>query len=272
MSIEKIRLHLPVSLAVLAVGGILGSPIFASVANSAPLVKVESNIDKFAYQVMFESPPGQSAPGNSVAGGTRGVGLCDTESNLGLTLLLPENGVGRTVDSHPTFFFYVPDSECSYAEFSLFEEGGDEEIIYETRFAVPNAPGIAKVTIPEDLPALEVGKNYSWAVSLALDESSKIDVRFPYAYGAIERVEPDAELRENLENATEIEQATAYGMKGVWHETIAILAELIDAQPENAELKSQWEALLESEDVGLATIASEPFVECCTFEDSEEEL
>ncbi|MBE9039204.1 DUF928 domain-containing protein [Oscillatoriales cyanobacterium LEGE 11467] len=277
MSIEKICLHLPISLAVLALGGTMGDPVWAGGVDRLPsehleLQSGERHLDDLAYQVVFESPPGRSAPSNSVGGGTRSSQVCNNRSTIGLTLLLPQTGLGLTVDSHPAFFVYVPDSDCNYAEFSLFEEDGDQEIVYETRFSIPNAPGIVKVELPEDSPSLEVGQNYSWYVSLALDESSEIDVRFPFAAGTIERVEADSELIGDLENATPLEQAAAYGTKGVWHETIAILAELLESQPNNIELQKQWEDLLQSEDVGLATIAGEPIVECCNLESSDEAL
>ena len=273
MSIEKISLHLPMSLAVLALGGTLGFPVSAGGLDTLANARLERHLDELAYQVVFESPDGSdSVPSNSVGGGTRSSQVCNRRSSSGLTLLLPQNGVGLTVDSHPAFFVYVPDSDCNYAEFSLYEEDGDQEIVYETRFAIPNAPGIVKLELPEDRPPLEVGQTYSWYVSLALDESSEIDVRFPFAAGSIQRMEADSELVGNLENATPLEQAVAYGTKGVWHETIAILADLIDSQPNNIELQQQWEDLLQSEDVGLATIAREPFVECCNLENTDEQL
>lgn len=211
--------------------------------------------------VAFEPPPGQDAPEKTAGGGTRG-GNCPavvgaaTETTP-LTLLLPESGLGLTVNDRPTFMAYVPPSKAAEVEFTIRDD--KEEYAYRTNVAVDGNGGVVSISLPENLPPLEAGKDYMWSVAMICAPSDRMqDV---VARGFIRRVEADSNLTSQLANMDPLSQADAYGKQGIWFENLNVLAELRKAQPTNPDLAASWEKLLRSEAVKLEAIAGADLVD-----------
>jgi hypothetical protein len=81
----------------------------------------------------------------------------------------------------------------------------------------------------------------------------------PIIAGYIERVQPESELTAQLEGATPVEMAALYGKAGIWYETIATLAQLRKAEPQDRELMNAWNSILNS--VGLEKVADARLME-----------
>jgi len=65
--------------------------------------------------------------------------------------------------------------------------------------------------------------------------------------GTIERIALSDELRKQLARADKTSAARLYAAAGLWYDTIAALAALIDAAPQDARLRQQRATLLEQE-------------------------
>jgi hypothetical protein len=166
---------------------------------------------------------------------------------------MPESNLAFTVSANPPFFFYVPKGTAELAEFTVFDE--ESKQIYQRTFALANTSGVIKVQVPETV-SLEIGKTYRWVFAIICDSQDR--AQDEVVWGDSQRVELSPELKTNLKQILLLQQAKLYAQRQIWHETLAILAQLHSSNPR------EWEELLDS--VGLKDIAQKPLVECCTVE------
>jgi hypothetical protein len=201
------------------------------------------------------NPPAGDKPKTSTGGASRSIGQCIASAentDLPLTPLLPTEVRGLTVTSHPTVLAYLPQTSANKVFFSWQDENDREH--YQTIVPMENTAGVISLTLPEDAPPLEVGKNYHWAIALMCD--GKLQPDSPMIQGQIQRVEITSSLKERLTTANAMETAAIYGEAGIWYETVATLAQLKATQPNNLDLAANWQELLTS--VGLEKVAPMP--------------
>ena len=209
-----------------------------------------------SFKVTF-NPPAGDKPKHSIGGASRTIGKCINQaenSNLPLAPLLPVAAKGLTVASHPTVLAYLPQTSAQKVFFSWRDEHDNDH--YQTILPIENKAGIISLTLPEDAPPLEVGKNYQWSLAIMCDGKLKPDS--PIIQGSIQRVEIAASLSDRLNNANALETAAIYGEAGIWYETVATLAKLQTTQANNSSLTSNWQELLSS--VGLEKVATTPLI------------
>jgi Domain of Unknown Function (DUF928) len=167
--------------------------------------------------------------------------------------LLPETEVGRTVEERPTFFVYLPETASRKVFFSLLDDRRNS--YYQTFIEISGERGIVSFQLPEDAPPLEIGKNYEWY--FAIVEGEKMRPDSPTVSGWVKRVAPSASLSDRRasqdKSGMTLELVRAYGLEGIWYDTLSSLVELKRLQPNNPNLNSEWTQLLEQ--VGLDSIA-----------------
>ena len=99
-----------------------------------------------------------------------------------VTALVPAATLGQTTAAYPTFFVYVPPTFAQNAEFVLFDE--DDNLLYETTVNIAGRSGIIKLDLPvENIPPLELSKNYIWEFGLVCDPDDRSDVTLERAGG-----------------------------------------------------------------------------------------
>ncbi len=209
-----------------------------------------------SFKVTF-NPPAEKRPKTSSGGASRSLGQCINQaenSALPLVPLLPAAAKGLTIASHPTVLAYLPKTSARQVFFSWSDEQNNSH--YQTILPIGDREGIISLTLPEDAPPLEVGKNYQWALALMCD--GRLQPDSPVIQGQIERVAIESTMSDRLKNANALETAAIYGEAGIWYETVATLAELQTTQPNDSSLTSNWQELLTS--VGLEKIASTPLI------------
>lgn len=201
--------------------------------------------------------PNRGAPASTTGGATRG-GVC-TPGNKVLMPLMPQQRLGLTFSDRPSFFLYVPPSPNQTAEFLLLGND-DTEVIYQSTFSLPTKPGIVRFDLPTDAPALQVGKQYHWYVTLICD-AAKGPSGNPSVEGWIERTTPSPKLAKAIKTTKPANRPALYAEAGVWHETVTSLADLRRRTPNDPKLLSAWKELMKS--VGLDSVAAEPLFDCC---------
>jgi hypothetical protein len=208
-------------------------------------------------------PPKNLGTPRSVGGGTRG-GRCEADldenrTDLFLMALMPNlesepKNFGTTVSESPEFLVYIPQTVARQAEFVLKDEEGND--LYRTIFEISGEEAIASLTLPSDEIKLESGINYSWYFSLICnpqDFRKNVETQ-----GWTQRVELNPNLITTLETADPITRSQLYAENGVWHEAIAILAQLRQEQPTDPILAQAWQNLLESANLGeIAALPNE---------------
>ncbi|MEG4519948.1 MULTISPECIES: DUF928 domain-containing protein [unclassified Microcoleus] len=186
---------------------------------------------------------------------TRKAGQC-VKGKLNLTALAPENRIGRTVSEYPVFFFYLPQTEGELAEFVLLDQSGNQ--IYKQDVKISNLSGVIGVSIPanQNVPPLEVGKSYTWKVSVVCDPNDRSGDLLES--GVVRRVELSADILRQLDQADPRQKTVIYAENGIWQDALSTLAAARQANLNDTELAADWESLLDS--VKLGEIAKEPIV------------
>ncbi|MEG4530499.1 DUF928 domain-containing protein [Microcoleus sp. D2_18a_D3] len=198
-------------------------------------------------------PPDVTAPDNRQGGTHRG---CKLRDGLFITPLVPESNIGLTLTESPTFFVYVS-QPAAQVEFILLN-ADESEVVYETTLKNDKA-GIVGVSLSEKdkTKKIEVGKRYVWSFALAcdpLERSGDYIVK-----GWMQRIEPQANLKNDLANPDPMAKVIAYAKNGIWYETLATLAEMRRLAPDDSRLTTEWTQLLQSQ--GLESIAAQPLVQ-----------
>jgi hypothetical protein len=180
----------------------------------------------------------------------------------------PKN-FGTTVSESPEFLVYIPQTVARQAEFVLKDEEGND--LYRTIFEISGEEAIASLTLPSDEIKLESGINYSWYFSLICnpqDFRKNVETQ-----GWTQRVELNPNLITTLETADPITRSQLYAENGVWHEAIAILAQLRQEQPTDPLLAQTWQNLLESANlVEIANLPNEVPIIAIGLENSSTEI
>ncbi len=199
-------------------------------------------------------PPNLGNPPATAGGATRG-GAC-LKGTQRFTALLPQSQIGLTLSGHPTFFWYVPQSPATTAQFLLMNRN-DSQVVYETTLTLPTKAGIVSFKLPDTVQPLEVGQRYHWFLTIncnTIDRNGN-----PNADGWVERAAPNAGLSEKIQQTAERDLPTLYADQGIWYEALTSLAQLRQANPSDSSLTANWEKFLKS--AGLGTFATEPLVE-----------
>lgn len=205
--------------------------------------------------VTFE-PPGNRTLDRSQGGATRDSGYCPTDSlssAQAVVPLIPQNSrEDLTVSDRPTFFMYVPSTSAQQIFFTLKDQ--TEDYYYQKMLPVPEGASIISIELPEDAPALEVGKNYRWTFALACQ--GLVGPNSPMVTGWVKRVSPIEVGLTQFDSTPSLEMAKSYASAGVWFDALTTLAWLRQQQPEN--YTATWEQFLTS--AGLEAIATKPLI------------
>lgn len=194
----------------------------------APQVQAQSVGERL--RALFSSQEELGTASGRVQGGAS-RGECPAVVDSSLMVLGPKNNVGTTVETSPTFWFYIPYAktiEIEYAKFLLLDPqgGGLKQAI---SVELPDTPGIVKLNLPEDKSiwvngkSLEAGKQYDWYFSVICDENQPAGN--PTVSGSIKRVELSPELENQLQKENPARNYLTYLENGIWYEAIDRLVE-----------------------------------------------
>jgi hypothetical protein len=182
--------------------------------------------------------------------------------------LVPPTNIGLTSTERPTFFVTLAsttdnngqplqsDSTSTIpVELAIVDEDEDE-LVAIAEFSSPAMNGTMAFTLPETVRGLDIDNTYHWYVSLICNREDRIsDI---WADGWVKRIELTPALRQTIANASELEKLAVYAREGFWYETLAILAQQLEAEPDNPSVQKAWERVLTS--VKLQEAAKEPVI------------
>ena len=193
--------------------------------------------DKPVKSVPVYQPPRRGSPAVRVGGATRG----SDDPLPDLHVLAPDH-IALTVQPQPVLQWYLSKPATVRFEFTLVSEDRIDPVL-ERDFGILQSRGIQQLDLAATDITLEAGVRYQWSVALIPDEEARSgDV---VASGMIERVTVPPGLDEQLSNSSDIyTHAMAYAAAGIWYDALAILSQLVRANPGDATLRSQRAALL----------------------------
>ncbi|MBK4732620.1 DUF928 domain-containing protein [Oxynema sp. CENA135] len=225
--------------------------------------KTSNNLNNFykSEEPPLYDPPDRGKPSNTTNGSERGDCEELVASPIALTPLTPDNQdpgisqlpegftytMGWTIEEYPTFWVYLPEisSNLKTAHFKI------QNLIEDPiEIALPGEVGIFYFRLPLGKP-LPIGNEYQWYFSLVCDPTSP--AKNPTVNSWIERIDP-TQLQQELALSDD-EESHIYARNGIWHETIAQLAEQKCQNPQDPIVSQNWREFLVQ--VGFEEIANE---------------
>ncbi len=202
-------------------------------------------------QVTF-NPPKARAPKSSSGGASRDASTCGADltvtTKASVTPLLPNTNIGLTIAERPAILVYIPQTNAKKALFSLKDQQGKQ--YYQTTLALPKKRSVIEVKLPDSVSPLKIGKNYQWSLVMICTEELEPDS--PWVSGWISRVQSSGSLNQK----PTLELVSKLARMGIWYDSLSTLAELKRKQPNNPNVITSWQELLNS--VDLSAIAEAP--------------
>lgn len=232
---------------------------------SAQPAKPANNSGTSGRQIIFKRPkaPDRGVPGRTDQAASRGS-TCP-QIDTALTALVPISETtsgeqviwGLTSAEYPTFWFYVPYplTRERPGEFNLMEQDKPDYLKASIR-VTGTTPGVVSIRLPSTEAPLEIGKLYTYEFVVFCDPEVTEDKKFVRA--SVERKAPSDSLASQLSTATPRERVVLYAQEGFWDDALTALGELRQANPSDAALAADWDALLEAG--GLDEIRQKPIV------------
>lgn len=190
-------------------------------------------------------PPTTGAPSVRVTGGSRGAG----DAAITLDVLAPDD-IGVTTQEQPSLFWFQSKPANAKFELTLLQDNKVKPLVQVVVERSTKA-GIQRLKLSEHGAKLSPGVEYQWVVALVTDPEKRSNDLV--ASGVIKRVEPGAELKEKITQATPASLAAVYAEAGIWYDALAVLSDQIEAQPDNKSLRATRSDLLSQ--VGLKAAA-----------------
>ncbi len=203
----------------------------------------------FAKSVLRYRPPNRGTPVATRGGASRGP-----EQLKELRAIAPQGNFGLTTSTRPSIMVFVPQTNHEVLKVTLKSPDG-KKTLFKKEYPVPTTSGIIKLDLTDaKTPALEPNRGYRWSVSLffgSVDRSTGTTIE-----GFIERVQPDAKLKQRLKTSKPEQLPAVYAENGMWWDMILTLDELRKKSPNNKDLEQQWKSVLDG--AGLDAIAALP--------------
>jgi len=197
-------------------------------ATSLPLLAADAKVPVYKL-------PTRGAPAGRVGGGTRG-----DKNAFVLSVLAPDHS-GFTTSEQPSLYWFISNSTSLPIELTVIDSKGIKPIL-ETRLPAPVKEGIQQVRLGDYKIHLKQGEGYRWFVAVVTDADRRSkDI---LAGGAIERVDMPEALKAKLTQSAKSDFPFIYAEEGLWYDALQSISDLIDAAPQNAELRKQRTALL----------------------------
>jgi hypothetical protein len=204
-------------------------------------------------KIVYPPTEDRGAPSRTTGSGSRDecAAVGDSE-NQKLTALTPINNISTTIDPNPTLYFYIPITESTPAELTVYNwSHRDRTPVYQTQLTLDSTPGIVKITLPQTVE-LQQNQTYAWNLSIYCNSNSTVVSQ--YVDGWLERVNLSTDKQAELQQLQKpLAVAQLYAEAGIWHETLDVLTQLRSSYPQ------VWKEFLSS--VGLKHLEQYPLIE-----------
>jgi hypothetical protein len=165
-------------------------------------------------------------------------------------VLAPADHVGETVKKRPALYWFLS-SPTSYPIVFTLEDTGQYKPVVERTLPAPTKAGIQMIRLSDFDHILEEQVQYRWHISIVVDpESRSKDI---HAMGLIERRPYTEDLFLNTSCRDSRDAICLYADAGLWYDAIAVISDLIFAQPKDTTLRLQRASLLDQ--IGLPDVA-----------------
>jgi hypothetical protein len=167
----------------------------------------------------YRPPASQKSPsGYTESSGVRGG--CQANGVGEVVLLAPRQHVGQTTAVYPEFAWFVPQKQTMLVEFSLYEfdeNGEPTQLVYQRE--LPALQGVQKISLPQEISGLKVGKKYLWQVE-SLCNGNRPSENF-LVRAEMEVVDMPADLRAALAATSDrAQKVKLFAASGMWYDAL----------------------------------------------------
>ena len=181
----------------------------------------------------YKKPKQTSSPDSRTTTSTATRGGCLNRTQANLTAIAPYSHVGQTTSTHPTFAWYIPQSEYFPLEFHLEEYTADAQLKTIYRQKIESQPGIMSLSLPQDLPGLKTGKKYRWKVVMRCTRYRAI-----VTMAEIKVASPTSEFKAAYAKTSGTSKLVdLYASTGLWYDALAITINAADFQQQELQNK-----------------------------------
>lgn len=222
---------------------LLSIVLFFNISIFAFSVQAE-NIQKNNNTVLFTpiqfEPPPDGKPPDTSGGGTRDPNQARcSDKEQRIIPLTPKGNFAWTLQEIPSIYIYLPKTSAKKVVLAFQDE---TEEYHETAFLPINSDSrVVSFSLPKDRPSLAIGKNYKWKLTFVCNDIP--DVEDPEFEGWVKRIDINS-VNANLKGKTSLEQAYWYANNGYWYDSLMVLFQARQANPNNTKLNSLWLDLL----------------------------
>lgn len=156
----------------------------------------------------FKPVPDKTSPRETRGSGSRGE-PCEQIINTSLTLFHPLDRVGLTTKSHPDFILNLSEIPSGFLRFAIFDLEDSKPLIY--RKIEVKEKGLLILSIPDNVPGMEIGKEYLFTVGLVCRENESMHDIAEQVY--IKRLELPEYLSSN-----KAKQLEYFQEKNIWYD------------------------------------------------------
>lgn len=190
------------------------------------------------------APPKTGKPGARVGGGSRGAGIDDVK----LEALVPDHTC-LSSQPQPALCWHASKPLPARVEITINDERSTAPLL-EKQIAAPEKSGVQCVRLRDHGLVLKPGVEYQWFVAVVPDPAQRSkDI---VSGGIISFQEASKDLRSRLSSLSGLEMASACAEAGFWYDAIGILAEMLQANPNDKNLMEQMNSVLKQ--VGLSEV------------------
>ena len=240
--------------------GLCLSVLLSPVAGMMPSVAQSSQNELERRVVQYETPDltGRGRPGDRRGGGSRNpVTRCSTAEPDELVALVPVTerslAVEYTLETQPTFWFYVPYAQNDYHSLEFILRN-DEENVHIAQLTPPAQPGVMSYSLPETAPELERDRDYNWLIVVNCENPEQNSEAAVFAQGWVRSIPPSPDLENKLATVTTVrETAQILARHGIWYDALTLVGNLRNQEGAIAD----WEALLEAANLENLTESNE---------------
>lgn len=190
-------------------------------------------------------PPAKDLAPRRVGGNLRGA-----PGTLPVVAVLAPDHLALTVSERPTLYWYLSKPTTARIELVVVDPR-DSRPVVEAVVAGERA-GIQSFSLAERGVRLDPGVAYEWSVAVVADPAQRS--RDVVAGGAVQRIEPSADLQRRLAGAGEGGRAAVLAAEGIWYDALAALSEPLAARPGDASSRARRAAVLDQ--AGLPEVAA----------------
>ncbi len=228
-------------------GLISALPVSAGAETAAPKSQTQTtSTAQSATSIPVYKPPLRGAPAGRIGGGTRGA----TERESFSLLVLAPDHVGYTTKEQPCLYWYISKPTTFAVELTITEKNAVKPLM-ERMLKNPDKGGIQSICLADYGVKLRSDVLYKWFVTLVPDsEHRSKDIM---AGGILSFVAPQPSLSAKLKEADSRSAPNIYAGEGFWYDAVEALSRMIEASPNDADLRNQRASLLKQ--VGLAEAA-----------------